>query len=87
MYYKKEGNIEKAIEYLSMAIRNGNEYSLKYIMRYPEIIKQIVTKQLEYKEQISEMTEYITELEYVPNGVGYEKAKEHFEEIHKKYGF
>jgi len=46
--------------------------------------KQILKENKQLQKENEKLKEYITELQYMPNGVGYMKAKEHFETLVQK---
>ena len=85
--YESNGNHIKAIKYFEMAIKNGydSKHNLSEVLKAnQDILIQYIEKKIEHTQRIAELEEYATELEYRPNGIGYERAKEEFESLQKK---
>ena len=51
-----------------------------YKLNYKYFINDILENH-ELKKQIKKQKEYITELEFMPGGVGYEECKQHFKSL------
>ena len=75
----------EAIKYYKMAIVNGNVNAKKKILEIYNLDSKYLVDDIlenhELKKQNEKQKEYITELEFMPGGVGYEECKQHFKSL------
>ena len=89
-YELAKQDFDEAIKYYKMAFDNGFIFALDEIInilmgnkellkKYMTLFWKLETEKSKLETENSKLEEYITELEYMPGGVGYNEAKEHFE--------
>lgn len=95
MYENGEGveqSYEKAVEYFQLAAEQGNktaQKALKNLLSSKEYIEYALLEQLKINKSLNkcvqklkgEIEDLKLQIKYMPNGAGYQEAKEDFEEL------
>lgn len=82
LYYKKRDDIESFTE--TIGVMRDPKLCRQFMDTYCDMVdenKKLAQLNKIYIEHIQKLQERITELEYMPGGVGYDESKKHFETL------
>ena len=85
--YQKNDNKKEGFKIFMEILKTGSEDAMEYIQIYlkdTNIVRELVYLHINYEKVIDEKNNYITELEYMPDGPEYKHAKLDFEQKQKQ---